>query len=212
MHKQTERFKEAGCTIDCLNVAIDTPPTQRIVEAVQKADIVVVSGGNTLYAVDRWVKLGIDKLLRQAVERRVVMCGGSAGAICWFDSGHSDSMDPDSYRKNKLAEGSDSRDDSAAPESADDAKPWKYIRVNGMGFLPGLCCPHHDRVQSNGVLRAVDFDEMLQRHPGETGICIDHWAALVVNGDSYTVISPEGTAGSVTATGKYTTEVLCGFL
>jgi hypothetical protein len=32
-----------------------------------------------------------------------------------------------------------------------------------------LCCPHHDRVQSNGILRATDFDDMMLRHPTEVG-------------------------------------------
>jgi hypothetical protein len=48
-------------------------------------------------------------------------------------------------------------------------------------------CPHHDKVQSNGVLRAIDFDAMLLRHEGEQGICIDHWAALCVDGDAFEV-------------------------
>ena len=43
--------------------------------------------------------------------------------------------------------------------------------IEGLGFLPGLCCPHHDRVQSNGVLRAEDFEKLLRRHPQERGIC-----------------------------------------
>ena len=39
---------------------------------------------------------------------------------------------------------------------------------------------------------------MLLRHPGEQGICIDHWAALVLNGDgTYKVLSLKGKAGSL---------------
>ena len=49
-------------------------------EAVEKADIILVSGGNTLYAVDRWTYLGLDELLRGAAHRGKVMAGGSAGA------------------------------------------------------------------------------------------------------------------------------------
>ena len=73
----------------------------------------------------------------------------------------------------------------AEGEDASTGKAWPYVRVSGLAFLPGLVCPHHDRVQSNGVLRATDFDGMLARHPGETGLCIDHFAALVIEGDSY---------------------------
>jgi len=69
--------------------------------------------------------------------------------------------------------------------------------VPGLGFLPGLVCPHHDKVQSNGVLRATDFDVMLLRHAAEMGIGIDHWAALEVAGGRYRVISLAGKEGSV---------------
>ena len=50
------------------------------------------------------------------------------------------------------------------------AKEWDYIRLEGLGFVPGLCCPHHDRVQSNGILRATDFDVMMLQHPTEVGV------------------------------------------
>lgn len=69
------------------------------------------------------------------------------------------------------------------------------------GILPGLVCPHHDRTQSNGTLRATDFDKMLLRHPGEQGVGIDHWAALVVEGDKYRVYSEPGEGGSVLSDG-----------
>ena len=49
------------------------------------------------------------------------------------------------------------------------------------------------------MLRADDFDQMLMRHPGECGIAIDHWAALVIEGDEYAVLSVSGKAGSVSA-------------
>ena len=49
------------------------------------------------------------------------------------------------------------------------------------------------------MLRAVDFDAMLLRHPGEVGIAIDHWAALVLEGDEYSVLSVSGKPGSVVA-------------
>lgn len=62
-------------------------------------------------------------MLREALDRGVVRCGGSAGAICWFDGGHSDSRDPTTVKSPKpnLTE--------------EDKKKWKYIRVKGLGFL-----------------------------------------------------------------------------
>ena len=52
-------------------------------------------------------------------------------------------------------------------------------------------------MQSNKVLRHHDFDGMLKRHRGEWGICIDHFAALVIDGTSYRVVQygDEGTVG-----------------
>jgi hypothetical protein len=75
------------------------------------------------------------------------------------------SMDPESYRNTFLA--SQNKTDDAVPVSMNAS--WEYTRVPCLGILPGLVCPHHDRVQSNGVLRATDFEEMMKRHPGEQG-------------------------------------------
>lgn len=158
------------------------PTPAEIDDSLKKADVVVVSGGNTLYAIDTWKKLNIDTHLRAARERGAVLSGGSAGAICWFDGGHSDSMDPDSYKKNY-------------GKNVEESSEWEYIRVEALGFLPGLLCPHHNRTQTNGVPRATDFDAMLLRHSGERGIGIDHNAALLVDGEDYSVISYDGDEG-----------------
>lgn len=181
---QTERFRETGCPITPLRLVSGVPIKAVIEEVFAQADVVIVSGGNTLFAVDCWLRFGVDRLLRQALQRGVVLSGGSAGAICWFDGGHSDSMDPETYQNPPIM-------------NAEEQKQWQYIRVPGLGFLPGLCCPHHDRIQSNGVPRASDFDAMLLRHPGETGIGIDHFAALVIEGDNYQVLSNPARPGSV---------------
>lgn len=125
--------------------------------------------------------------------------------ISWFSGGHSDSNDPDSYKEAKLSGSihSDIDDESdlnalASKHCEDDSvHQWDYMRSNGLGFIPGLCCPHHDRIQSNGVLRATDFDQMLLRHPTEVGLCIDHNAAFLIEGDNFRVIFPEGQIGSV---------------
>jgi len=147
------------------------------------------------------------------------MAGGSAGAICWWSGGHSDSIDPHSYKREKLRSRDEDIDDDnndggeneeskerEEKEQHDEAEEeWDYIRVDGLGFIPGLCCPHHDRVQSNGILRATDFNHMLLRHPTEVGICIDHNAAFLIEGDNYRVIYPTGDEfiGSVMPDGTF---------
>ena len=191
---QVAEFRARGVAIEPLDVALTTPSPRAVEAALARADVVLVSGGNTLFAVDRWARCGVTSALRAAAERGVVLCGGSAGAICWFDAGHSDSMDPDWYADLMLAGGG-----AADPAYAvlPGSKPWQYIRCPCLGLLPGLCCPHHDRTQSNGVLRSTDFDAMLRRHPGELGVCIDHHAALVVDGSgNYEVLTLAGKEGS----------------
>ena len=98
------------------------------------------------------------------------MSGVSAGAICWFDWGHSDSMA--SYNEND----------------------WKYIRVAGMGLIKGLACPHYDS-DTKGVPRRGDFHNMMLKH-SDPGIAIDNRCALVVSDDEYKVISATDTAGA----------------
>lgn len=198
--EQTGKFAEIGCAVTALKLASSTPFDEEMQERFDHADVIIASGGNTLFAVDRWRRLGVDRLIRQALQRGAVLSGGSAGAISWFDGGHSDSMDPETYKRYMLAQSDEGAEVSREmPLSDAERTGWDYIRVPGLGFLPGLCCPHHDRTQTNGVLRAVDFDRMLLRHTGETGIGIDHFAALVVDGEDYRVISIADREGSVDA-------------
>ena len=78
-------------------------------------DVVYVGGGNTVNMLAVWRVHGVDRALRRAWESGVVMAGVSAGAICWFEGGTTDSFGPD------LAGLSD-----------------------GLGFLPGSFSPHYD--------------------------------------------------------------------
>ncbi|KAL7524143.1 hypothetical protein ACHAXR_001016, partial [Thalassiosira sp. AJA248-18] len=207
-NKQTNLFSKMGVTVESLNVANQFVEKDDMEEAVDKADIILVSGGNTLYAIDRWSYLGLDELLKGAAHRGKVMAGGSAGAICWFDGGHSDSDDPDTYRLAMLKNFESNADPSSeliqgeedvVDESINsgDSKDWEYIRVEGLGIWPGLVCPHYDRIQSNGVPRMTDFDSMMKRHPYELGIGIDHHAALEVDGDDFRILAIPGETGSV---------------
>ena len=143
---QCRRFREAGCSITALRVTKNGIfSAAKMAEVVMEADAVLVSGGNTLYAVQRWKAIGLDKLLAAAAGRGCVMTGGSAGAICWFTAGHSDSADPDSYYPAMMKDTAESKDESSV--LGETAKPWKYIRVPCLGILPGFVLPHADKVQ-----------------------------------------------------------------
>jgi len=97
----------------------------------ETCDVILISGGNTLYAGDRWRHLGIDVWFRDARNRGCVLAGGSAGAISWFDTGHSDSMNPYTYKRYEL----DLPD--KIPEDDPRYKTWKYIHIPAHNIMPG---------------------------------------------------------------------------
>lgn len=170
-------FAEAGLVVEWLNVT-DTealPSPEAIKATLRSADIIQVSGGNTLFAVRRWRNLGVDKLLHEAMVRGCVLCGGSAGCICWFDGGHSDSLAPSTVHP-------DYRRALTEEEKLD----WSYCRVKGLGFVDAFCCPHHNQHERHStVSRAEHFDSLLRMSPGEVGIGVDNDACFVVEGDSW---------------------------
>lgn len=154
--------------------------------------------------MDLWQKVGLNSLLLKAADRGAVLSGGSAGAICWFDGGHSDSDDPDTYKNSMLGTVQQlGQDESSTLSEGAPAKEWQYMRVPCLGIFPGLVCPHADSTQSNGILRMTDFDAMMLRHSGERGICIDHFAALIVEDNNYRVLSLPGRPGSVMPDGSW---------
>ena len=140
-YNQTIRFVEAGCTVNELKCVHDNDSVtpSEMIRLCESADVIIASGGNTLYAMDKWRSIGLVKLLRAAADGGAVLAGGSAGAICWFDGGHSDSADPDSYKDAMIAaETTPGADEaSAAPGTAEEVKNWEYIRVPCLGFFPG---------------------------------------------------------------------------
>jgi peptidase E len=90
-------------------------PPPRLRELVLAQDVVVVSGGNTANMLAIWRLHGFDAILREAWEAGVVLTGGSAGMICWFEACVTDSFGPQ-------------------------LEPLR----DGLGFLSGSACPHYD--------------------------------------------------------------------
>ncbi|NMP28875.1 type 1 glutamine amidotransferase-like domain-containing protein [Rahnella sp. SAP-1] len=92
MQQFTHKFRSAGYQVDSL--AFFHPPysTAKQCEAlISQANIIFVAGGNTRAMLAVWREFSVDKLLKTALRHGTVLCGVSAGAICWFDLGHSDS-------------------------------------------------------------------------------------------------------------------------
>jgi dipeptidase E len=90
-------------------------PPENLRELVLSQDVIVVGGGNTANMLAIWRVHGFDALLREAWEQGTVLTGSSAGMICWFEAGVTDSFGPQ----------------------------LEGMR-DGLGFLPGSACPHYD--------------------------------------------------------------------
>ena len=86
------KYSEAGCSV--IELVFFTPPflhSQQILLMFERADIIYIAGGNTRAMLAVWREFGVIDLLKEAGDQGKVLCGVSAGAICWFDFGHSDS-------------------------------------------------------------------------------------------------------------------------
>ena len=77
---------------DVLVTFISSSPDQKTFEdQILGSDAIIVGGGNTLNMIAIWKAQGIDTLLRKAYDQGIILAGGSAGSICWFTGGYSDS-------------------------------------------------------------------------------------------------------------------------
>jgi dipeptidase E len=89
-------------------------PPDDLRELVLSQDAINVGGGNTANMLAIWRVHGIDTLMREAWESGIVLFGASAGMICWFEAGVTDSFGP------------------------------QLDGMGCLGFLPGSACPHYD--------------------------------------------------------------------
>ena len=90
-------------------------PPDNLRELTLVHDIVIVPGGNTANMLAVWRVHGFDAILREAWQAGILLTGWSAGMICWFEAGVTDSFGPQ----------------------------LEGMR-DGLGFLSGSACPHYD--------------------------------------------------------------------
>jgi dipeptidase E len=89
-------------------------PPEDLRSTVLDQDLIFVGGGNSANMLAIWRVHGVDRLLREALDTGVVLAGSSAGGLCWFESGVTDSFGPQ-------------------------LESMEYL-----GFLPGSFSPHWD--------------------------------------------------------------------
>lgn len=107
--------KELGIEPHILKVWIDSETQQQSFEDILLGmDAIVVGGGNTLNMLGIWKYQGIDQILKKALDKGIILSGGSAGSICCFKS------------------------------SLSDSRPVRLSIVDGLHFLPYSHCPHYN--------------------------------------------------------------------
>jgi peptidase E len=88
------RFFKSFSRLDCRpsHFSMFAPPPGDLSEYLLAQDVLIVGGGNTKSMLALWRDWGIDAILRAAWEAGVVLAGESAGSICWFEQGLTDSF------------------------------------------------------------------------------------------------------------------------
>ena len=104
-------FLKLGCRPSVLTFFKRTPDLRSF---LLSQDVIYVGGGNTKSLLAVWRDWGAAEIFREAWQSGIVLTGVSAGAICWFEQGLTDSF-------------------------SDGLRPLECL-----GFLPGSCCPHYD--------------------------------------------------------------------
>lgn len=111
------RFYAAFDNLPCrpCHLALLKREVTDVTSYILENDIIYVGGGNTNSMLSLWRETGLDQALREAWQTGTLLCGISAGAICWFEHGISDSV------------------------VSSDLRPLRCL-----GLLQGTACPHYD--------------------------------------------------------------------
>lgn len=109
------KFYAAFTKLDCqpTHLSLFRLPAADLAKFLLSQDVIYVGGGNTRSMLSLWRGWGLHRILRKALENGIVLAGVSAGAICWFEQGITDSV------------------------------PGELSVMPALGFLPGSCCPHY---------------------------------------------------------------------
>jgi len=108
-------FYRAFSELKCITSHIDFfSRTEDLEEKVSTQDIIYVGGGNTKSMLAVWKEWNLHEILKKAYENGIVMSGVSAGAICWFDKGITDSYSD------------------------------RLEIIDCLGIVKGIACPHFD--------------------------------------------------------------------
>ena len=155
-----KHFSKLGCKTDVLYLLSNKLSKKQLRDKILSFDIIYVGGGNTLKMMTVWRRLGFDITLKEACRKSIVLSGVSAGAICWFSYGNSDSR--------RFSSGSK-----------------KLIKVTGLGLIDALFCPHYD-VEPH---RQKDLKRMMKQTSKVMAIAADNCTAIEILDDQYRILT-----------------------
>lgn len=151
-------YKRMGCRPDALCLLRADYEYSELTERISAADIIYAGGGNTIRMMKTWSDKNILPLLTKAAEKGTVMCGTSAGAMCWFSYGYSDC-------------------DFDNPEIENPS----FRLLDGLGLINAILCPHYnDESRKN-----FDSDILNYNLPG---IALENDSALVFDNGNYSIV------------------------
>lgn len=143
-------FGRLGCEVRALCLVTEHPSEVEIDELLAWANIIYVGGGDTVSMMKKWREYGLDYKLRDIYKNDTAVLGGiSAGAICWFECGHSDS------------------------EAFSGKENWNYTFAEGMlGIHHFVLCPHYNEEGRDS------FDTMMKEKQF-VGLALENETAFV---------------------------------
>ncbi len=144
--KYIENFYKAFDSLGCKTSHIDFfKRTINLENHIKEQDIIFVGGGNTKSMLAVWRDWELDKILYKAYKKGTIMSGVSAGAICWFEKGITDSW----------------KDNQAI--------------IPCLGFVQGICCPHYDEEPERiPFVNQILNDELISECIAIEGFCALH--------------------------------------
>ncbi len=151
--------KKLKCEVEILKLYKSNITIKEIKNKILNTNIIYVGGGNTLMMMNLWKKLGILPILKEVIKKDIVLCGTSAGGICWFKYGNSDS------RKFKNSNA-------------------KLIKVSGLDLFPLLFCPHYSKEKD----RKQSLKNMT-KNMKEVAIAVDDYCAIQIQDEKFRIIS-----------------------
>ncbi len=145
-------FEKMSCEVRELSLTAMTYTEKQIDDLLDWADIIYVGGGDTKSMMEIWRQHKLDKKLLDIYENdKAVLMGLSAGAICWFNCGHSDS------------------------ESCSEKADWNYTFLDGMlDIYHYALCPHYNEEGRDS------FDFML-KDKNIVGLALENETAFADN-------------------------------